>query len=136
LPRQSLYTSASTSALVGAGTAAAANAPPSPTSTSAEAPLPKVKAIQPKVDVTCCGFPKKLIGGASFVLERDVFGDDACFIANFKATHVAGECSTKLNKNKQIFEKKFSHAVLGSAYSMLIFIFHVTRRSPCGVNYQ
>uniref|UniRef100_A0A915EPT3 Protein phosphatase n=1 Tax=Ditylenchus dipsaci TaxID=166011 RepID=A0A915EPT3_9BILA len=49
----------------------------------------KVKSI-PKVDITCCGFPKKLVGRPSFVLECDVFGDDACFIANCKSTHVAG----------------------------------------------
>lgn len=86
--QHSLYTT-SAAVLVGA----ASNAPSSPTSASTEAPpLPptKVNHIAAKVDITCCGFPKKLIGRPSFVLECDVFGDDACFIANFKSTHVAG----------------------------------------------
>jgi len=43
-----------------------------------------------KIDITCCGFPKNLIGSPSVVLESNVFGEDACFVASFKSTHVAG----------------------------------------------
>lgn len=42
------------------------------------------------VNATSCGFPKELIGGPSCVLDHGVFGEDACFIARHKNTHVAG----------------------------------------------
>lgn len=44
-----------------------------------------------KINISCCGFPKNMIGGPSYVVESNVYGDDACFIANFKSTHVAGK---------------------------------------------
>lgn len=43
------------------------------------------------VRISCCGFSKNLIGGPSLVKEKDVYGDDACFIASYKSTHVAGK---------------------------------------------
>jgi hypothetical protein len=43
-----------------------------------------------KVNASCCGFPKDLNGGPSFILEHGVFGEDACFISKYKSTHVAG----------------------------------------------
>lgn len=81
----SLYASAAV--LVGT---AATTVPSSPTTAE---PQPKVvaqKISTNKVDVTCCGFPKRLVGAPSFVVECDVFGEDACFIANFKSAHVTG----------------------------------------------
>ena len=42
------------------------------------------------MNISCCGFPKNMIGGPSYVVESNVYGDDACFIANFKSTHVTG----------------------------------------------
>ncbi|CAD5213351.1 unnamed protein product [Bursaphelenchus okinawaensis] len=43
-----------------------------------------------KVDSSCCGFAKDLIGGPSTVLDHGKFGEDACFVTHFKHTHVAG----------------------------------------------
>ncbi|VDK47355.1 unnamed protein product [Anisakis simplex] len=43
-----------------------------------------------RVYASCCGFPKDLVNGPSVVRDNGVFGDDACFIANFKNTHVVG----------------------------------------------
>lgn len=43
-----------------------------------------------KVHASCCGFPKDLLMGPSFVRERGVFGDDACFVAKYKSTHIVG----------------------------------------------
>jgi hypothetical protein len=69
--------------------AASANAS-IPTGDSSTAPqTPKNKTTQ-KVDVSCCGFAKDLVGARSTVLDNTVFGEDACFIARFKSTHVAG----------------------------------------------
>lgn len=48
------------------------------------------KPVAHKVDSTCCGFAKDLIGGPSTILDHGVFGEDACFISKFKSTHVAG----------------------------------------------
>ncbi|VDN04975.1 unnamed protein product [Thelazia callipaeda] len=42
------------------------------------------------VHASCCGFPKHLRNGPSTVLDQGVFGDDACFIAQFENTHVVG----------------------------------------------
>lgn len=58
--------------------------------TCASEPTPS-KPIAQKVDATCCGFPKDLVGGPSTVLDSGVFGEDACFISAYKSTHVAGE---------------------------------------------
>ncbi|KAH7731628.1 5-azacytidine resistance protein azr1 [Aphelenchoides avenae] len=49
------------------------------------------KPLKQKVDATCCGFPKDLVGGPSTVLDSGVFGEDACFISAYKSTHVTGE---------------------------------------------
>uniref|UniRef100_A0AC34RI94 Protein phosphatase n=1 Tax=Panagrolaimus sp. JU765 TaxID=591449 RepID=A0AC34RI94_9BILA len=43
------------------------------------------------VNATSCGFPKEFIRGPSCVLDHGVFGEDACFIARYKSTHVAGK---------------------------------------------
>uniref|UniRef100_A0A914BYC9 Protein phosphatase n=1 Tax=Acrobeloides nanus TaxID=290746 RepID=A0A914BYC9_9BILA len=56
-------------------------------SSTAEAPASKHAS---KVNTSCCGFPKELIGGPSVILDHGVFGEDACFISKFKSTHVAG----------------------------------------------
>lgn len=50
---------------------------------------PQTKAT--KVNVSSCGFPKNMIGGPSYVVEGNLYGEDACFIANFKTTQVAGK---------------------------------------------
>uniref|UniRef100_A0A183E462 Protein phosphatase n=1 Tax=Gongylonema pulchrum TaxID=637853 RepID=A0A183E462_9BILA len=42
------------------------------------------------VHASCCGFPKNLNKGPSTVLDQGVFGDDACFIAQYGSTHVVG----------------------------------------------
>uniref|UniRef100_A0A914X569 Protein phosphatase n=1 Tax=Plectus sambesii TaxID=2011161 RepID=A0A914X569_9BILA len=38
----------------------------------------------------CCGFPKDMLFGPSFVRDHGVFGDDACFIARHKTADVVG----------------------------------------------
>lgn len=43
-----------------------------------------------KIAITFCGFPKNLVAGPSCVLGCNVFGDDACFVSNYKSVHVAG----------------------------------------------
>ncbi|VDM40875.1 unnamed protein product [Toxocara canis] len=42
------------------------------------------------VHASCCGFPKDMMNGPSMVRDHGIFGDDACFIARFKNTHVVG----------------------------------------------
>lgn len=39
----------------------------------------------------CCGFPKDMLFGPSFVRDHGVFGDDACFIARHKTADVVGQ---------------------------------------------
>lgn len=55
-------------------------------------PSTPTKPVSPshKVDTSVCGFSKDLINAPSTVLEHGVYGEDACFIARFKSTHVAG----------------------------------------------
>lgn len=48
------------------------------------------KNVAQKVDATCCGFAKDLIGAPSTVLDHGIFGEDACFISRYKSVHVAG----------------------------------------------
>uniref|UniRef100_A0A0N5AHL9 Protein phosphatase n=1 Tax=Syphacia muris TaxID=451379 RepID=A0A0N5AHL9_9BILA len=43
-----------------------------------------------RVHASCCGFPKNMMNGPSTVLDQGVFGDDACFIAKYKNTHIVG----------------------------------------------
>lgn len=43
-----------------------------------------------KVHASCCGFPKDMVNGPSTVREQGLFGDDACFIAKYKNTHIVG----------------------------------------------
>jgi hypothetical protein len=68
--------------------AVAANSIPSaePAPTTPTKPVPSTQ----KIDTCVCGFAKDLIGAPSTVLDNTVFGEDACFIARFKSTHVAG----------------------------------------------
>ncbi|KAI1715914.1 stage II sporulation protein E (SpoIIE) domain-containing protein [Ditylenchus destructor] len=84
--QQSSSLCASAAVLVGT----AATAAPSPATAEAQPKVAAQKISTNKVDVTRCGFPKKLVGAPSFVLECDVIGEDACFITNFKSTHVTG----------------------------------------------
>uniref|UniRef100_A0A915AR15 Protein phosphatase n=2 Tax=Parascaris univalens TaxID=6257 RepID=A0A915AR15_PARUN len=42
------------------------------------------------VHASCCGFPKDMVNGPSVVRDHGIFGDDACFIARFRNTHVVG----------------------------------------------
>lgn len=51
----------------------------------------KTSSISHKVHASCCGFPKDMVNGPSTVLEQGVFGDDACFIAKYKNTHIVGQ---------------------------------------------
>ncbi|KAI6235443.1 Myotubularin-related and Zinc finger domain containing protein [Aphelenchoides besseyi] len=60
----------------------------SPASTN-ESPT-QTKNVAQKVDATCCGFAKDLIGAPSTVLDHGIFGEDACFISRYKSIYVAG----------------------------------------------
>ncbi|CAD6185638.1 unnamed protein product [Caenorhabditis auriculariae] len=42
------------------------------------------------VIASCAGFPKDMLKGPSKVLDKGVYGDDACFISRFKNTFVVG----------------------------------------------
>lgn len=60
---------------------------------SADVPTASVHHQSVKdVHASCCGFPKHLKNGPSTVLDQGVFGDDACFIAQFENTYVVGMC--------------------------------------------
>lgn len=63
-------------------------------SSHASEPIKKNTKLS-NVEVTFCGFPKDLVAGPSCVVGCDVFGDDACFIANFKSAYVAGMFNNK-----------------------------------------
>jgi len=60
------------------------------TTTQSTSPHQPSLAKKATIDVSTCGFPKQLIGGPSTVLDTNVFGEDAMFVANYKSTHVAG----------------------------------------------
>lgn len=47
-------------------------------------------AVVHSVHASCCGFPKDMVHGPSSVREQGVFGDDACFIARYRNTHIVG----------------------------------------------
>lgn len=60
-------------------------------SSSSTSSTSKSQQQSQKVDTSCCGFAKDLVGSTSTVLDNNIYGEDACFIARYKSTHVAGE---------------------------------------------
>lgn len=47
-------------------------------------------ALRAKFISVCCGFPKDMLFGPSTVRQGNVFGDDACFLAQHRNAHVVG----------------------------------------------
>ncbi|TKR76041.1 hypothetical protein L596_017242 [Steinernema carpocapsae] len=51
---------------------------------------PTASTTSPGVISHCCGFPKNMVNGPSTVRDEGVIGEDACFMARYRQTHVCG----------------------------------------------
>lgn len=78
--------------------------------------IPTASVHVKDVHASCCGFPKHLKNGPSTVLDQGVFGDDACFIAQFGSTHVVGKLIlfTKLRTSSTYRSLKEAEALISS----------------------